>query len=150
MFASQWSHWTVVDLQHASSRDLFRSLILFSQYKSCDDTQETIFFQSRTFSGSHAVFFTNTTRFEPPRHRHMICIRKTIDVANCSAKFVSSAVRCCNVGFLTRSLCGSQRPVLISSCCISWTRASTLLEFRLCCDYFYDPGIGLRARLINS
>ena len=126
----------MVDLHYASS---------------CDDTQESIFFQSRTFSCSQAVFFTNTTRFEltePPRHRHMICIRKAKSTwrssnLNCLAKtlFPVQSV-CCIVGYLTRSLCGPQRPLLISSCCISWTRPFTLLEFRLHCD-LYDPGIGL-------
>ena len=95
---------TVVDLHYASS---------------CDDTKESIFFQSRTFSCSQAVFFTNTTRFEltePPRHRHMICIRKAKSTwrssnLNCLAKtlFPVQSV-CCIVGFLTRSLCGPQHP----------------------------------------
>ena len=79
----------------------------------------------------------------------MICIRKAKSTwrssnLNCLAKtlFPVQSV-CCIVGYLTRSLCGPQRPLLISSCCISWTRPSTLLEFRLHCD-LYDPGIGLR------
>lgn len=39
--------------------DLFRLSILFSQYRSCDDTQE-----SRTFSSSHAGFLMNTTKVQ--------------------------------------------------------------------------------------
>ena len=38
--------------------------ILFSQYKSCDYTQESIFFQSWTFSCSHAVSLVNRTKVQ--------------------------------------------------------------------------------------
>ena len=44
--------------------DLFCLLILFSQYISSDDNQESIFFQSWTFSYSRAVFLTNTTKVQ--------------------------------------------------------------------------------------
>ena len=36
--------------------------IWFPQYRSYDDTQESIFFQSWTFSCSHVVFLMNTTK----------------------------------------------------------------------------------------
>ena len=43
--------------------DIFGLSILFSQYRSCDDTHESIFFQSWTFSCSHGIFLkTDTTK----------------------------------------------------------------------------------------
>ena len=44
--------------------DLFGLSILFCQYRSCDDPQESIDFQSWTFSCSHAVFLMNTTKVQ--------------------------------------------------------------------------------------
>ena len=44
--------------------DLFNLPILFSQYKSCNDTKESIFFQSWTFSCSHAVFLKDSTKVQ--------------------------------------------------------------------------------------
>ena len=41
--------------------DLFL-LSIFSQYRSCDDTQESIFFQSWTFSYSHVAFFNEQNK----------------------------------------------------------------------------------------
>ena len=52
--------------------DLSLLSILFSQYRSCDDTEESTFFQSWAFSRSHAVFLMNMTTI-----RHMIYIGKT-------------------------------------------------------------------------
>ena len=57
--------------------DLFRLSILFSQYRSCDDTQESIFFLSWTFSCSQAIFLMNTTKVQTSyRYRHMIFVGK--------------------------------------------------------------------------
>lgn len=50
---------------------------LFTQYWSCDDTPERIFFQIWTFSCLHAAFLMNTKRFKPTGYRHMICTAKT-------------------------------------------------------------------------
>jgi len=44
--------------------DLFCLLILFPQCRSCDDTKESIFFESWIFSCSHAVFLMNTTKVQ--------------------------------------------------------------------------------------
>ena len=51
--------------------------LLFSQYRSCDEIQGSIFLQSWTFSCSRAVFLMNTKRVKPPKYRHMIDIWKT-------------------------------------------------------------------------
>ena len=51
--------------------DLFRLSILFSQYRSGDDSQESVFFGfmlARSLFNEHA---------KPPRYRHMTCIGKT-------------------------------------------------------------------------
>lgn len=41
---------------------LFGFLVLFSQHRLCDDTQESISFQSWTFSCLHTVYLMNTTK----------------------------------------------------------------------------------------
>ena len=44
--------------------NVFCLSILFSQYRWCDDSQESIFFQSWTFSRSYAVFLMNTPKVQ--------------------------------------------------------------------------------------
>ena len=58
--------------------NLFRLSTLLSQYRSRDSTQESIFFQSWTFSCWHAVFLMNTRKVQTSFvSSHMICIGKT-------------------------------------------------------------------------
>ena len=56
---------------------LFRFSVLFSQYRSCDDTQESIFFQSWTFYVCTQSTQWTRQRFEPLRYHHLTCIEKT-------------------------------------------------------------------------
>ena len=59
--------------------DLFRLSILFSQYRSYDDTPESFFFFSKLGRNFHAhkqSFWWTWQRFKPPRYRQMICIGK--------------------------------------------------------------------------
>jgi len=49
-------HYTLGLFEITCPTDLLRLSILFSQYRSCDDTQESIFFQSWRFWGSHSLF----------------------------------------------------------------------------------------------
>mgnify|MGYP007058292367 CR=1 FL=1 len=56
----------------------FSLVHFFSQYKSCDDTQESIFFQNdRHFHARTQSFYWKRQRFKCPRYRHMIRIGKT-------------------------------------------------------------------------
>ena len=56
--------------------DLFCLSILFPQYRSCDDTQESALFESWTLLCSNTLFLMNTTKLKPPMYCHVICIGK--------------------------------------------------------------------------
>ena len=59
---------------------IFCFSVLFSQWRSCDDTLESIFFKLGIFMVLGSLFDELIRqRFKPPRYRHMICIGKKID-----------------------------------------------------------------------
>ena len=76
-----YSYWTFC---HASLIDLFRLYILFSQYRSCDDTQEiwsfVLFVKKSTCRHIHASMYSlkwTRQRIKSPVYHLMICIAKT-------------------------------------------------------------------------
>ena len=52
----------IFDTMLVASIDLFRLYILFSQYRSCDDTQEIWSFVLQTYSCLHVLFLMNKTK----------------------------------------------------------------------------------------
>ena len=69
----------VMSMRHAGWRlrgamDLFRLSILFSRYRSCDETHVSILFQSWTFSYSNAVFFERSLFNEHDKSSNLLRI----------------------------------------------------------------------------